>query len=168
MFFLPFRLESGLVVGARSENVDLWPTLLDLLGLPGLEDPDGHTLLPAIEAAARGEALADADELAFAQIDHAWGVLEEDQQRTLVALSDDRWRLIYNETRPGHFELFDKLKDPREQRNLAEKKPDVTEDLVGKVRDYLSRSEAPWGDSPLIEIDEMQMKQLRAIGYGVE
>jgi len=30
----PFRLDEPLVVDAVSENVDLWPTLLDLLGLP--------------------------------------------------------------------------------------------------------------------------------------
>ena len=168
MLFLPFRLEPGLVVRARSENVDLWPTLLDLLGLPGLEDPDGHSLLPAIEAAARGEEPQDGGALAFAQIDHAWGVLEEQEQRTLVALSDDRWSLIYNETRPGYLELFDKEDDPREQRNLAADHPEVTDDLLDKVHDYLSRSDAPWGESPMIEVDEMHLKQLRALGYGVE
>jgi len=31
---LPFRLEPGIVVEARSENVDLWPTILEIVGLP--------------------------------------------------------------------------------------------------------------------------------------
>jgi membrane-anchored protein YejM (alkaline phosphatase superfamily) len=50
----PFRLEPGIVVEARSENVDLWPTVLELAGLPPLEDPDGRSLVPEIVAAARG------------------------------------------------------------------------------------------------------------------
>lgn len=169
MIFFPFDLESGLVVDAKSENVDIWPTLLDLLGLSELEDPDGRSLVPAIEAAARGEAIpVDENERAFAQIDHAWGVIEEEEQRTLVSLTEDQWRLFYDETRPGYLELFNKRKDPREQRNVAAVNPKITKGMEATVADYLSRAEAPWGESPLIEIDEMQMRQLRAIGYGVE
>jgi arylsulfatase A-like enzyme len=163
----PFRLEPGLVVGARSENVDVWPTVLDLVGGAGLEDPDGHSLVPAIVAAARGEVIGAGD-TAVAQIDHAWGQLEEDEQRTIVSMTRNRWRLVYDETRPGYLELFDKESDPREQRNLARKRPKATEELMALVREYLARSDAPWGRSPVIDIDEMQMRQLRAIGYGVE
>ncbi len=167
-FFLPFDLEQGIVVDTRSENVDLWPTLLDLLGLPELESPDGQSLLPAIHAAALDEGADRRFDPAFAQIDHAWGVIEEEEHRTLVALTEGRWRLIYDETKPGYLELFDKQTDPREQRNVAAAHPERTADLLAKVEAYLAHSEAPWGESPLIEIDEMQLKQLRAIGYGVE
>lgn len=168
MFFLPFRLEPGLVVDAHSENVDLWPTLLDLLGLSELEDPDGRSLVPAIEAAARGDSIELASDLAFAQIDFSWGVIDEEEKPTIVSITDDPWRLIYNETRPGYLELFNKDKDPLEQRNVAEANRRKAADLLVEVQEYLSRDEAPWGESPLIEIDEMQLKQLRAIGYGVE
>ena len=54
----PFRLEPGLVIDSRTQNVDIWPTLLDLLGLPPLEPSDGKSLVPLIRAAARGEAAA--------------------------------------------------------------------------------------------------------------
>ena len=83
-------------------------------------------------------------------------------------MTEGRWRLIYDETKPGYLELFDKQTDPREQRNVAAAHPERTADLLAKVEAYLAHSEAPWGESPLIEIDEMQLKQLRAIGYGVE
>ena len=42
----PFRLPEPLVVEAPSENVDLWPTLLDLLGLEPIEGADGRSLRP--------------------------------------------------------------------------------------------------------------------------
>ena len=29
----PFRLEPGVVVETRTQNVDVWPTMLDLLGI---------------------------------------------------------------------------------------------------------------------------------------
>jgi arylsulfatase A-like enzyme len=37
----PSRLEPGIAVQARTENVDLWPALLELVGLPPLTDVDG-------------------------------------------------------------------------------------------------------------------------------
>ena len=52
----PFRLEEGVVVTTRTRNIDIWPTVLDLLGLPPMEDVDGRSQVPAILRAARGEA----------------------------------------------------------------------------------------------------------------
>src|SRR5262245_7831015 len=57
----PFRLEPPVVVEARSENVDLWPTVLELVGLPPLPDVDGRSLVPQIVAAMGGDAPADGD-----------------------------------------------------------------------------------------------------------
>lgn len=166
----PFRLEPGIEVLTRTENVDLWPTVLDILGLPELDDPDGHSLLAAIELAESRDPESPEPTLdtAFAQIDHAWGKLEIEEQKTIVAVSDGPWRMIYNETRPGVLELFNKEVDPGEQRNVAARRPARVAELLSKVEAYTAAKDAPWGESPMIEIDEMQMRQLRAIGYGVE
>ena len=76
------------MVEARSENVDLWPTVLELAGLPPLVDPDG---------------------------------------RSLVA------------------------------------------DLTAVANSYFESRLPPWGtDAPTVEFDEMEMDQLRALGYGVQ
>src|SRR5215475_3580190 len=39
----PFRLQPGVVVSARTRNVDVWPTILDLLGLAAPEGIDGRS-----------------------------------------------------------------------------------------------------------------------------
>ena len=39
----PFRLREGIVVKERSENVDIWPTVLDLLGLEPPVGIDGRS-----------------------------------------------------------------------------------------------------------------------------
>jgi arylsulfatase A-like enzyme len=164
---LPFRLEPGIVVEARSQNVDLWPTLLELVGLPPLPDVDGRSLVPQILAAAGGEAGPDADGLAFAQIDQTWG-RGQARPRPMVAVNQGRWRLIYRAVTPERSELFDKWEDPREQRDLTEEHPEVIEDLSDKASAYLRSPPPPWGEgTTTIEIDEMQMNQLRALGYGV-
>ena len=163
----PFRLEPGIVVQARSENVDLWPTLLELVGLPPLSDVDGQSLVPQIVAAANGESGPDADGVAFAQIDQTWGRTQA-MPRPMVAVDRGRWRLIHRAARSQYSELFDKWGDPREQRNLAGEQPEVLEDLNEQASAYLESRPPPWGEeTPSIELGEMQMNQLRALGYGV-
>ena len=40
---------------------------------------------------------------------------------------------------------------------------------VIEVEAYLASRPPPWGDdAPTVEIDEMQLNQLRALGYGVQ
>ncbi len=165
---LPFRLEPGIVVEARSENVDLWPTVLELVGLPPLPDTDGRSLVAEIAAAAAGAAEPDEEGFAIAHLDQSWGQLKE-KSRPMVALNEGRWRLIYRAYRPKHSELYDVWQDPREQRDVAEDWPSVTDDLNAKVVAYLDSPPPPWGDdAPTVEIDEMQLNQLRALGYGVQ
>jgi len=166
----PFRLDPGSVVEARSENVDLWPTVLDILGLPALPDTDGHSMLPEIVAATKGETPAEGEDegVAFAQIDQSWGRSRE-APRPMVAVNEGRWRLMFRAGAPERTELYDKSADPREQRNIARQHPEVTERLKERAVGYLKSPPPPWGeDTPSVEIDEMQMDQLRALGYGVQ
>ena len=164
----PFRLEPGIVVEARSENVDLWPTVLELLGLPGLDDADGQSLVPEIIAAANGVPGPDVEGTAFAQIDQSWGRLQE-RPRPMVAVNQGRWRLIYRAAAPRRSELYDKWEDPREQRDLSREQPETLAALQTVAVEYLASPPPPWGDeTPTIEIDEIQMNQLRALGYGVQ
>jgi arylsulfatase A-like enzyme len=164
----PFRLEPGIVVNARSENVDLWPTVLELVGLPPLPDTDGQSLVPQIVAAAGGGTGDDAEGIAIAHLDQSWG-RERQNPRPMVAFNEGRWRLIYRAYAPDTSELYDKWQDPREQENLAGDSPEVFEDLKAKAEAYLASRPPPWGDdAPTVEIDEMQLNQLRALGYGVQ
>jgi arylsulfatase A-like enzyme len=163
----PFRLEPGIVVEARSENVDLWPTVLELVGLPPLPDVDGRSLVPQIVAAASGETPPEGDGVAFAQIDQRWGRIRE-TPRPMVAVNQGRWRLVFRAGFGNQSELYDKEADPREQRSLSAEEPEVTETLKELAIGYLKSPPPPWGgDAPTVEIDELQLNQLRALGYGV-
>ena len=48
-------------------------------------------------------------------------------------------------------------------------KPEVVETLTQVVKDHLDGPPPPWGDdAPTIELDDLQINQLRALGYGVQ
>lgn len=163
----PFRLGKGIVVDSPSENVDIWPTLLELIGLSPLEDPDGTSLLPAVEAAALGQPSPDNGTMNFAQLDDTWGRLDGEPD-PIVSVTEDRWRLIYQSSE-SESQLFNKQVDPGEQVNIASEEPEIVSALTEQVETYLGRDKPPWPDEAVsVEIDKMELHQLRALGYGVQ
>ena len=164
----PFLLEPGVVIETRTRNVDVWPTLLDLVGVPPLPDTDGHSLVPQIVAAARGERPGDAPP-AFAHLDRAWGRRASPPAPT-IAVAQDGFRLVQMHDADGEVteELFDRNTDPQELSDVLEDHPDVAARLRELASGYLASPPSPWGvETPDVEIDEMELNQLRALGYAV-
>jgi len=164
---LPFRLEPGLVVESRTANVDVWPTVFELLGLEIPEGLDGRSRLAAIQAAAAGGRGEGVNDRVFAQIDQTWGQVRRSPD-PLLAVSEGPYRLMHYATAPERDELYDRTQDPKEQRNLAASLPEVRDRLQALAETHLSETTAPWGSSaPRVELDDMELNQLRALGYAI-
>src|SRR5262245_20922118 len=163
---LPFRLEPGIVVEAPTQNVDVWPTLLELLGLPPLDGVDGRSRVPEILAAARGEPAGPSDGLRFAHIDQTWGRTRE-APHPMVAVSEGQYRLVHRAA-AGRSELYDHAADPREQVDVGAQQPEVLARLTAEAQEYLERPPAPWKRAPSVELEESELEQLRALGYSVQ
>jgi arylsulfatase A-like enzyme len=162
----PFRLEPGVVVTSRSENIDIWPTLLDLLGLAMPAGADGNSLVPDILAAARGEPSPDGTQTAFAFLDQTWGRRSE-APRPTVAVVEGPLRYVRTEDGGRHHELlFDASTDPAEQHNLTPEDPEDLARLRSEADAYLQKPPM-WGEAPRREIGELELNQLRALGYVV-
>jgi len=162
----PFRLEPGVVVESASENVDIWPTLLDLLDLPPLEEADGRSRLPEMLAASRGEPEPADTTPRFAHIDQSWGRSSR-PPRPMVSISEGPYRLFVREG-PAPPELYDLTADPREQDDIASEQPEVLERMKKLAQDYLESTPAAWSGGPDVELDPDELEQLRALGYQVE
>lgn len=165
---LPFQLEAGVVVDARTRNIDIWPTILDLLGLPALPDTDGRSLVPQILAAARGEPAREAPP-AVAHIDQGWG-RRNNPQLPAVSVVDGSFRFVQLQQADAGVleELYDSEVDPLERKSVLAERPEVAARLRGLAAEYLASRPAPWGvATPSVDIDEMELNQLRALGYAV-
>ena len=70
---------------------------------------------------------------------------------------------------PPRLELFDASSDPDELENRVGEHPEIAERLGALARTYIDHSpDPPWGDeAPPLEIDEIQLNQLRALGYKI-
>lgn len=165
----PFRLEPGLVVESRTAGVDVWPTILDLLGLPELPDVDGRSRLPEILAAAKRAPAPDPVPV-FAHIEKGWGQAV-DPKSPIVTVVDEQHRLVRTRTAEGTDteELFDSIADPSELEHVGKARPEVLAELGELVDRYFESPPAPWGEeTPEIELDQMELNQLRALGYKID
>ncbi|MED5260960.1 MAG: sulfatase [Myxococcota bacterium] len=169
ILYLPFFLEPGLDIRTTVANIDIWPTLLDLLGLPSLPGAEGRSLLPLIEAAAGGDE-SDAGDLAtrpvFSQLNKVWGQPETVEQAQLVAVRDGPYRFVRLEPQ-GTRGLFNREEDPREIKNLGLTEPEKADELTALVKQFLEEAEPAWDSDVEVEISEMRLGQLRALGYSI-
>jgi len=163
---LPFRLEPGVVVDGPTENVDIWPTLFDLLGIAAPDGLDGRSRVPEIARVASTD--GGATRLRFGELDRNWGQTRK-KPHPLVAVSEGSFRLYYDAEHPDHPELYDLEEDPGEQVNIADREPERTARLSASAREQMEGRPSPWGGgAPKVEIDDMQLRQLRALGYKVD
>jgi len=179
----PLILDRGIRVEETVANVDVWPTLLDLVGLPPLRGVDGRSMLPLVLAAGGASpecapadraaggaspecAPADLTRPVVSHLDQRWGGRAE--PRELVSLTDGDSRLIVQIDHPDSVEFYDSSTDPWEATNRSEESPPELQPMLEWIDRYRSDSKPPWGvESPTVEVDELRLNQLRALGYRV-
>jgi arylsulfatase A-like enzyme len=160
---LPFRLDSPVVVKPLVRNVDIWPTLFELLGLPAPEAIDGRSLVPLATAAAGGEEPNGDSPPAYSFLDRSWTQASA-EPAPLVSVRDENGRLLFGKGEPALVELYDHDADPKERRDLARVQPERVGELRSLAESLLTQ-ETPWGASVEVEIDEIRRDQLQALGY---
>ncbi|MCA9758830.1 MAG: hypothetical protein KDA27_23755, partial [Candidatus Eisenbacteria bacterium] len=175
---LPFRVEDGVEIPTRTRNVDIWPTLLDLLGLEPLENVDGRSVAGEILSALAGSDTGDptqartgpSEPVAFSFLDRTWGQVKQ-PPRPAVAVVDGPLRYVYARSSDGRAteQLFDRTADPQERTDVLAEHPDRAAEMRRQAEAHLDSFDAPpWGDATVsIEIDAMELNQLRALGYEI-
>ena len=115
---------AGSRVRALVERIDLPPTFLDFAGAsdPRLE-MQGRSLRPLLaNPGAPWRRYSYASSKRNISVAADWTIDER-------AIRDERWKLIWSLARGG-WQLYDLEKDPREERDLAAKRPDVVARLA--------------------------------------
>ncbi len=169
---LPFSLQPGIVVESTTENVDVWPTILDLLGESGLEEADGVSRLPEVLAAVGvvdPAAPVTPPRPSYAQLDRTWG-----QARALadplIAVTVDDHRFMRGFGSKPFAALYDTAADPLEKKDLLlDGLPLDLRPFDDLIDAYNARPEPQWRkDVNSVEIDDLEKGQLRAIGYEID
>ncbi|HEX5012498.1 MAG TPA: sulfatase [Planctomycetota bacterium] len=160
LLIVPPRLAQGRRVAAAVSQVDILPTLAELLHLPAPAELDGHSLA----AAAGGEAPSGAPTALYSQLDRSY--------QARAALRCGPWKLVRTDRHDAGdppsadgWELFDLEHDPHELHDLAVEGR-VEFDLI---RRRLDEVEAAMHEHPgvrtRLEPDAELLRSLSALGY---
>lgn len=131
----PGRLPAGQRISDVSLIQDIMPTVLELLGIEQEIAFDGRSLVPVIN----GENTEKISEFYITECTwmrkHGWRTPE--------------WKLIRALEPDFHFkpelELYNLIRDPGENVNVAEQEPEVAAFLEKRMRDYIAKREAQTG-----------------------
>jgi arylsulfatase A-like enzyme len=137
------RQREGVRIAGPVGNVDLAPTLVDLLGLP-VEGQgfDGASLVPRLDGA------GPADRVVFSSM-NAQRAVAGGRYKLVADLGRNEWR------------LFDLARDPGERRDVKAEAREPFARLRGQLLAWIARVE---GKDGLRQAQEAE-RQLRALGY---
>lgn len=167
---LPFALKSGIELETRTSNMDVWPTLFDLIGVSEpTAELDGRSRRDAILAAARGTAAdgsadgaPDAEESQVAFLDENWGT-PGGEPMPAVSVAQGKFQYVSGTGLGGRrYEVLLSSDDDQKANQIAAN-PEVAEKLRKQAEQVLAQKAT--FESKVIQLDRMQLDQLRALGY---
>lgn len=154
IFWCPGRIPAGARVAAQVRVIDIAPTILGLLGLPGLPDAQGVDLSPLIS----GEA-ADLGLDAYAETFYTKYNLGFSQLRSLRS---GEWKYIHA-PRPELYHLAD---DPQELNDLASVQPERVAEMRARLRALIEAApRVVRTDQARRQASPQDLRRLESLGY---
>jgi len=145
---------SGLQIDQVVQTVDLAPTILARAGLPAPPGMEGASLLPLLGLAEGSYQERDV----FSVTNRANASLRTARHKLLLRQVGDTQRGL-------QLELYDVERDPREQRDLYARRPELAEALEGRLFAWLESLPAQNPEAAVIELDEAHRRLLQERGY---
>jgi arylsulfatase A-like enzyme len=153
---------TGVTVKELVRSIDIFPTVLQTLGLAVPPGIDGEDLLELVGEEARAPRHAYADALNLYDLNSRMVQRRRPNDDLLYSVIEYPWKLIYRSRRPDESELYDLESDPDEAVNLYASETDQANRLVEVLREFGGFVEQPFGDG---EGDPEALERLRALGY---
>ena len=136
------------VVGDLVQQIDIMPTILDMLGIPPFEGLQGYSLVPSIQ----GKPANNLRPVFCETILGGFQSTKEMEEIRLRCVRTKEWKLIYINTpasdvsrgglNEGKYELYNLRSDPKEERNIFENHPDVVKELKKKLFQWIETTKS--------------------------
>jgi len=137
------------------QHIDIVPTILEILNIPQRKEMQGRSILPLMKIC---EIEEDFKTYSFGRVRNI------PQRRFSMSLRTKEWTYIMNQDGPD--KLYDRINDPKEQKNLIKKRPIIAQKLKKELEDFIAlTSEAKPQAAEEVDIDKELKEQLKSLGY---
>ncbi len=159
---LPAGHPAGLQIPSLVSNIDVVPTLLELFEITLPPHIEGISFAPLL----RGETPDDPRQLAYSEATkpydakHERGTTWENERKTR-SVRDERFKLIETPML-GRIELFDLVRDPKEQKNIISRQ---TKEATALHQQLLRWARAAAPQRAERDVDPEVRRRLEALGY---
>ena len=152
LIFSGYGITSNSIISRQTSHVDIFPTILDIIGIESQEQVDGKSLLPIIN----GKKLRDS----FVYIESSPGIGKGKDKVIGIRSSNFKYfRDLSNTGRVLH--LYDLKNDSLEENNIANKSKSVLKNLEEELLKIRSGSYEKYEN----EISEEVKQVLKELGY---
>jgi len=138
------------------QHIDIVPTILEILNIPQRKEMQGRSILPLMKIC----------EIQKCPKTYSWGRdrNRRPQRPFSMSLRTKEWTYIMNQE--GLDELYDRINDPKEQKNLIKKRPLIAQKLKEELEDFIALTSEPKPQvAEKVRIDEELKEQLKSLGY---
>ena len=144
LLWYPGVINEGVVIEDLVQNIDIVPTVLDLLDLPQPSGLPGQSLMPLIN----GSSGWHQRPVFLETSGGGYTANPEQYKRRYRAVRTDRWKLVHS-VEEEEFTLFDLDADPHESEDVKSDFPDVADSLRTQLHHwaFASQVRTPGGDS---------------------
>ena len=165
IFKHPKAIPKGRIISQRVQNIDIMPTVLEMLGIPILDKIDGVSLLPLIKEKTKKSMsfiFAESIEEHFKGNERVFFPGIRGKWRAMV---EGDWKIIYiPHPKNDIFELYNLKDDPEEKNNLIGKEKEIASHMKNKILEFLKLQDNE-GDANISDLTEKSKKLLRKLGY---
>jgi arylsulfatase A-like enzyme len=145
-------------------TTDIFPTVLDYLGISSPKPVSGASLRGLVEGRAEPARVAFADQINGYDLNAAM-VDTHPQFDFLYCAMDRQWKLIYRPTKPEASELYEIARDPRELKNVFRDRPDEVLRLERELARHGGWVTEPFGKDASAPDPQDAQHALEALGY---
>ena len=157
--FSGFGITSKHIISDQVRSIDIFPTIMDIINSPDIHNIRGRSLLPYLEGKKMNEV----------------PVLIESLPPSLnayttnsVGIRTSEYKYFRDRNKPTkNVHLYDLVKDPLEEKNLADELPDVVQKMENILNEIQGQKSFDYEKSNELNDDETQSveKELRKLGY---
>ena len=152
--------DGGTVVNELVRSIDIFPTVLEVLGLEGPKFVEGRSLIGLINNKPEPSRVAYADAINLYDL-NAGITLKRPKDGLLYCVTDGSWKLIYRPELADESELYNLAADPLEMNNLYTQQPEQVERLRKILDDFDGYVDKPFGEGA----DPAVVEKLKSLGY---